>query len=113
MEEFEKKKKNEGARRVQRITAHRKYCCRQIAKKHNSMLKGNAYQLLKDTGFFVDTFMTDTLEGDVLPWLMNAAEKYASQIEEYESFPNDMIDGYFQKVTQIHKATVEGQHKKI
>lgn len=56
LEEFKKKKKNEGARRIQRITAHRKYCCRQISKRYHSTLKNTTYTLLKDTGFFADKF---------------------------------------------------------
>lgn len=88
LQEFEKKKKNEGARRIQRITAHRKYCCRQIAKRHNSTLKGDTYQLLKDVGFFTDKFMTETLENDVLPWLLDAAADFAERNDEYANFPN-------------------------
>lgn len=35
------------------------------------------------------------MEGDVLPWLLEAAEDFVEQLNKYEQFPNDMISGYF------------------
>lgn len=51
--------------------------------------------------------MTETLEGDVLPWLLDAAEDFAERIDEYESFPNNMVNNFISKAEATHHETVE------
>jgi hypothetical protein len=68
-DDFERLKGNMREKRKNKQLAHRKVVSRQISKSFMAGLKEKAVKNLTDVGFFNDSFKTDVLDNDVVPWL--------------------------------------------
>ena len=74
------------SRRTTRIASHQKIVSRQLAKKFLRDAKGECLQLLTDTSFFHDVRTEHTLKCNVLPWLLDEAEKFVTQLDQLNRY---------------------------
>ena len=69
------KKQLERSRRDAKKRSHEHIVSRMTAKTFLKDIKVNAFTMLRDVGYFCDTFKTDVLELDVMPWLYKETNK--------------------------------------
>ena len=99
---YEAKKSLEKSRREAKKVAHQKVVCRALSKQFNRELKLKSFVYLKDVGYFSDRFQEQILDQDVMPWLFNQTEKFVSQMQSYNAYPNTLIAGYIDETSQKH-----------
>jgi hypothetical protein len=106
LQEFERRKALERERKKNKIAAHRKIVARTIAKSYMGNISGATYSYLKDVGYFVDSFKTDVLEGDVLPWLYNKVEELVEDIDVTVNFSDVLLGSNINSEMKAHEDTV-------
>ena len=81
----------ERDKKKNKVLAHKKIVSRVVAKQYVGDLKGHAYQLLADTGFFGNMFKEVVLEQNVMPWFYGEVEKYVKLYQENLKFPDNFV----------------------
>lgn len=74
--DFEKMKSNMREKRKNKQLAHRKIVARQVAKQYLGGLRENVFKKLADRGFYTNSFKTEVLDQDVIPWLHDKAFEF-------------------------------------
>lgn len=70
-------------------------------------MRVNAFTILRDVGYFCDTFKTDVLELDVMPWLYSETNKQIELLEGHNAYPNTLISSHIQTRGKTHVDRVQ------
>lgn len=72
-----------------------------------SKVKGNVFQTLKDVAYFHDSFKEETMNCDVLPWLMEKAGFFVQQLDAFDNYPNSFVNVLALDTQLTHKQKTE------
>ena len=70
-------------------------------------MKANAFTFLRDVGMFRDRFQQDVLETEVMPWLVQTTEQFASEIDSQNAYPKTLIGNYMAESQDRHVKAVQ------
>lgn len=112
LQEFERRKALERERKKNKVAAHRKICCRSIAKGYMDNLKSSAVGYLSDVGYFTDTFKVEVLEQTVLPWLFQHVEGYVEELDTFGNFSDVFVGATVDECLTTHDKTVRSEKER-
>ena len=78
-----------------------------MAKKYMGNLRPVVLTLLKDAGFFPDSFTENTLHREVMPFVYSNSQSFAANFDSYEQYPNRLIVEYMADEVNEHNSTVK------
>jgi hypothetical protein len=58
---------------------------------------------LFDVGFFHDRFSEVTLKTNVMPWILDNAEKFVKELQNFETYPDILIRQNYMEISQVHE----------
>jgi len=61
---------------------------------------------LFDVGFFYDRFSEVTLKTNVMPWILENAEKFVKELHNFEAYPNTLINQNCKEISETHQSKI-------
>lgn len=96
---------------MERIAAHKKFTCRQLAKKFFAPLASHAIVSLQERGAMVNEFNSQLYE-NVVPWLFEKTNEFLIDEEIHEKNADKLLKDAM-KIEQFgHRYMIEKEHKR-
>lgn len=102
----EAKKNLQRQKKIAQRQAHEKIVSRTLSKQYTSGLRQNVVNQLFDIGFFYNRFNEVTLKTNVIPWILDNAEKFVKELQNFEEYPNNLIRQNYSEISEIHKQKI-------
>ncbi len=102
----EAKKNLQRQKKIAQRQAHEKIVSRTLSKQYTSGLRKNVVNQLFDVGFFYDRFNEVTLKTNVMPWILDNAEKFVKELQNFDEYPNNLIRQNYMEISQIHEQKI-------
>ena len=79
----EAKKNLQRQKKIAQRQAHEKIVSRTTSKNYISGLKQNVVNQLFDVGIFYNRFSEVTLKTNIMPWILDHAEKFSKELDNF------------------------------
>lgn len=110
-QEIERRKQQHKVKKLEKIAAHKKFVCRQVAKKFFAPLTSHALVSLEERGAMVQDFDVEICE-NFLPWLMGKTHEFLIDEEVHEK-NNDKLLRDVMRIEELgHRSMMEKEHKR-
>lgn len=95
----EAKKNLQRQKKIAQRQAHEKIVSRTLSKQYTSGLRQNVVNQLFDVGFFYNRFNEVTLKTNVMPWILDNAEKFVKELQNFDEYPNNLIRQNYSEIS--------------
>ena len=111
-QEIERRKQQHKVKKLERIAAHKKFTCRQVAKKFFAPLTSHALVSLKERGAMTNKFNSQ-LHEELVPWLFEKTNEFLIE-DELENNNCDKILLDIMKIEQLgHRSMIDKEHQRL
>ena len=111
-QEIERRKQQQKVKKLEKIAAHKKFTCRQIAKKFFAPMTSHALVSLKERGGMVKDYDALVYE-DFIPWLYGKTQEFLIE-EEICELNNDKLLRDVMLIEQMgHHSMIDKEHKRL
>uniref|UniRef100_A0A7S3KDM4 Uncharacterized protein n=1 Tax=Euplotes crassus TaxID=5936 RepID=A0A7S3KDM4_EUPCR len=111
-QEIERRKQQHKVKKLEKIAAHKKFTCRQLAKKFFAPLTSHAIVSLKERGAMIDSFNSQ-LQENVVPWLYEKVNEFMIDDELHEANNDKVLIDFMSIEMQGHRSMIEKEHKRL
>ena len=102
----EAKKNLQRQKKIAQRQAHEKIVSRTVSKQYTSGLRQNVVNQLFDVGYFYNRFNEVTLKTNVMPWILENAEKFVKELHNFDEYPNNLIRQNYTEISKIHEQKI-------
>jgi len=102
----EAKKNLQRQKKIAQRQAHEKIVSRTLGKQYIGGLRQNVVNQLFDVGFFYNRFSEVTLKTNVMPWILDHAEKFVNELNTFENYPNNLIRQNYVDISKVHDSKI-------
>ena len=111
-QEIERRKQQHKVKKLEKIAAHKKYTCREVAKSFCSPLSTHVLTSLSVRGMMVPKLETEIHE-QVVPWLYDKMFDFLIDEELHNSNTNELLKDSMTVDEHLHRSMIEKEHKRI
>ena len=109
----EAKKNLQRQKKIAQRQAHEKIVSRTLGKQYIDSLRQNVVNQLFDVGFFYNRFSEVTLKTNVMPWILDHAEKFVNELNTFENYPNNLIRQNYVEISKVHDSKIAQYNQKL
>ena len=84
-----------------------------MGKQYIGSLRQNVVNQLFDVGFFYNRFSEVTLKTNVMPWILDHAEKFVNELNTFENYPNNLIRQNYVEISKVHDSKIAQYNQKL
>jgi radial spoke head protein 3 len=111
-QEIERRKQQQKVKKLEKIAAHKKFTCRQIAKKFFAPMTSHVMTSLKERGAMIKEFDIKLTENYV-PWLYLKMQEFMIEDQIHEENENKLVKDVMKIEEMGHRSMMEKEHKRL
>lgn len=111
-QEIERRKQQHKVKKLEKIAAHKKFTCRQVAKKFFAPMTSHALVSLQERGAMVQDF-DSKLSEQLVPWLYERTQEFLIDEDVHEHNHDKLLRDIMLIEQMGHKSMMEKEHKRL
>jgi hypothetical protein len=111
-QEIERRKQQHKVKKLEKIAAHKKFTCRQAAKRFFAPLTSHALVSLQQRGGMTVDF-EDKLHQDLVPWIFEKAHEFLIDEDLHENNGNKLLMDVMKIEESGHRYMIEKEKKRL
>jgi hypothetical protein len=111
-QEIERRKQQHKVKKLEKIAAHKKFTCRQAAKKFFSPLTSHALVSLQERGGMIVDF-EEKMHKDLVPWLFEKTHEFLIDDDLHDNNGDKLLGDVMRIEEKCHIFMIEKEHKRL